>query len=102
MCMDGIITVATAAASAGPEPEMPPITMQTRIATTASPPFFDPTMEDRINTELDALSAVKDTRAKALMLRAQGVSPESMEHLEAILERIRQIEGLDGHEEAKG
>ena len=46
MCIDGIITVATAAASAGPEPEMPPITMQTRIATTASPPFFAPTMEE--------------------------------------------------------
>ncbi len=63
--------------------------------------FFDPTMEDRINSELDALSAIKDTRAKTLMLRAQGVSPQSMEHLEAILERIRQIEGLDDHEQAK-
>ena len=64
--------------------------------------FFDPTMEDRINSELDALSALKDTRAKTLMLRAQGVSPQSMEHLEAILERIRQIEGLDDQEQAKG
>lgn len=52
-------------------------------------------MEDRINAELDALAALKDSRAKSLMLRAQGVSPQSMEHLEAILERIRQIEGLD-------
>lgn len=64
--------------------------------------FFDPTMEDRINSELDALSALKDTRAKTLMLRAQGVSPQSMEHLEGILERIRQIEGLDDREEAEG
>ncbi len=59
--------------------------------------FFDTTMEDRINAELEALTALKDSRAKSLMLRAQGVSPESMEHLEGILERIRQIEGLDGH-----
>lgn len=57
--------------------------------------FFDNTMEDRINEELDSLSALKDSRAKSLMLRAQGVSPQSMEHLEAILEQIRQIEGLD-------
>ena len=64
--------------------------------------FFDPTMEERINSELDALSALKDTRAKTLMLRAQGVSPQSMEHLEGILERIRQIEGLDDREEAEG
>ena len=64
--------------------------------------FFDTTMEDRINDELEALSALKDSRAKTLMLRAQGVSPESMEHLEAILERIRKIEGLDanGHDTA--
>ena len=57
--------------------------------------FFDSAMEERINAELDALSALKDSRAKSLMLRAQGVSPQSMEHLEAILEHIRQIEGLD-------
>ncbi len=59
--------------------------------------FFDTTMQNRINSELDALTALKDSRAKRLMVRAQGVSPESMEHLEGILERIRQIEGLDGH-----
>jgi transcriptional regulator with XRE-family HTH domain len=62
--------------------------------------FFDSTMEERINEELHALSALRDSRAKSLMLRAQGVSPQSMEHLEAILERIRQIEGLDGHGQA--
>lgn len=57
--------------------------------------FFDGTMESQINAELDALIAFRDSRAKGLMMRAQGVSPESMEHLEAILERIRKIEGLD-------
>ena len=63
--------------------------------------FFDTTMEDRINNELDALTALKDSRAKSLMLRAQGVSPESMEHLEGILERIRQIEGLDQGDQSR-
>ena len=57
--------------------------------------FFDDTMEERINAELEALSAVRDPRAKQLMVRAQGVSPEGLGHLEAILEHIRQIEGLD-------
>lgn len=56
--------------------------------------FFDTTMEDKINSELKLLAALNDSRAKSLMLRAQGVSPQSMEHLEAILDRIRQIEGL--------
>lgn len=57
--------------------------------------FFDPTMEERINSELGALSALRDSEAKSLMLRAQGISPQSMEHLKGILERIREIEGLD-------
>jgi transcriptional regulator with XRE-family HTH domain len=57
--------------------------------------FFDSTLEDNINAELQSLAALKDNRAKSLMLRAQGVSPQSMEHLEAILDRIRMIEGLD-------
>lgn len=61
--------------------------------------FFDTTIQNRVNSELDLLLAVKDSRAKSLMLRAQGVSPESMEHLEAIVDRIRQIEGLNTPED---
>jgi transcriptional regulator with XRE-family HTH domain len=64
--------------------------------------FFDSDLEERITAELSALTAMKDARAKALMLRAHGLSPESMEHLEVILDRIRRIEGLDDHGEAKG
>src|SRR6476660_7179247 len=57
--------------------------------------FFDPRMEERINAELGALGALRDTEARSLMMRAQGISPESMKHLKGILERIREIEGLD-------
>ena len=57
--------------------------------------FFDSTVEARINDELEALVALKDSRIRSLILRAQGVSAESMEHLGAILDRIRQLEGLD-------
>ena len=64
--------------------------------------FFDGTMERRINEELDALSAIRDSRARSLMLRAQGVSPKGLEHIEAILEQIRQIEGLDSNGRAQG
>ena len=63
--------------------------------------FFDPTMENRINSDLEALTALQDSRAKNLMLRAQGVSAESMEHLEGLLDRIRQIEGLDNRGPAR-
>lgn len=59
--------------------------------------FLDSTVEERVNDELEALAALKDGRVRSLMLRAQGVSAESMEHLGAILDRIRQLEGLDSH-----
>ncbi len=57
--------------------------------------FFDPTMEDKLNAELGALAALRDSEARSLMLRAQGISPKGMEHLRGILELIREIEGLD-------
>jgi transcriptional regulator with XRE-family HTH domain len=59
--------------------------------------FFDSTTEEQVNADLEALTAVKDPLAKNLMVRAQGVSQESKEQLAAMLERIRQIEGLDSH-----
>ena len=63
--------------------------------------FFDPDLENQVTTELNALSAMKDSRAKKLMVRTQGLSPESMDDLEVIVDRIRKLEGLDGHGKAK-
>jgi ESX-1-secreted protein regulator len=57
--------------------------------------FFDDTLEKQITGQLDALSAIRDERARTLMVRAQGVSPQSMDQLEAMLDRIRVLEGLD-------
>jgi transcriptional regulator with XRE-family HTH domain len=64
--------------------------------------FFDSTLEDRINAEPEALTALRNERTKSLMLRARGVSPESMEHLDAILDRLRLIEGLDHDSDKTG
>ena len=57
--------------------------------------FFDSATEERINADLEALAAIKDRRARNLMVLAQGVSPESMELVEAMLERIRELERLE-------
>ncbi|QDP95353.1 helix-turn-helix transcriptional regulator [Microlunatus elymi] len=57
--------------------------------------FFNPDLEKQVESELNALTAMKDSRAKGLLLRTQGMSPESMEHLSEIMDRIRKIEGLD-------
>ena len=62
--------------------------------------FFDPTMADKINAELEALSALRDSEARSLVLLAHGISPKSMRHLKGILEHLRAIDGLDdgGHD----
>ncbi len=57
--------------------------------------FFDPTMAEKVNAELEALSALRDSEARSLMLLAQGISPKSMRHLKGILEHLRAIDGLD-------
>lgn len=57
--------------------------------------FFDPTTEEKINSELDALVALRDSGAKSVMLRAQGLRPESLEKVQDLLDLIRKLEGLD-------
>jgi len=57
--------------------------------------FFDSTTEDTINANLDTLTALQNDQIKHLMQRAQGVSPRGLTHLQAILDQIRALEGLD-------
>jgi transcriptional regulator with XRE-family HTH domain len=57
--------------------------------------FFDSSVEETINADLEMLSAIKDDRIRRLMQRAQGVSPRSLDHLEGILDQIRILEGID-------
>ena len=57
--------------------------------------FFDSTTEDTINANLDTLTALQNDQIKHLMQRAQGVSPRGLTHLQAILDQIRVLEGLD-------
>ena len=61
--------------------------------------FFEPEVEEQIKEELQTLVALRDTGIRSVMLRAQGISPQSMEHLKALLDRIREIEGLSNHDE---
>ena len=57
--------------------------------------FFDSATEDTINANLDTLTALQNDQIKHLMHRAQGVSPRGLTHLQAILDQIRVLEGLD-------
>jgi len=57
--------------------------------------FSDPEVEAQIAAELSALAALRDSGVKSLLMRTHGVSPRNMEHLGAILDQIRKLEGLD-------
>ena len=57
--------------------------------------FFEAGIEEQINQELATIEALRDCDIKSVMLRAQGISPQGMEHLKALLDRIREIEGFE-------
>lgn len=64
--------------------------------------FFDENLEREVNQQLATLVAMRDARVKNLMMRAQGVSSESLGQIEGILDQIRRLEGLEVADEAKG
>ena len=57
--------------------------------------FFDSTVEARVNENLEELSAIRDSRVKALMRKAEGVSADSLNCVVALLEHLRKLERLD-------
>jgi transcriptional regulator with XRE-family HTH domain len=56
--------------------------------------FFDDEAAARIDAELRLLAALRDTRVRQLALRAVGLSAESLTTIAAMIERVRQLEGL--------
>ena len=57
--------------------------------------FVDDSASAEIEESLQALVAVRDTGVQQLMMRAHGVSTESLSPVLALLDQIRRIEGLD-------
>lgn len=57
--------------------------------------FSDEETERQVTEQMATLSSLRDSGVKSLLMRAQGVSPENVQHLGAILEQIRRMEGLD-------
>lgn len=56
--------------------------------------FFDDAEAARINAELALLSALRDTPVRQIALRANGLSPKSLEAIADMVDRVRQLEGL--------
>lgn len=57
--------------------------------------FVDESAAEEIRESLDALVAMRDTGVEQVMLRAHGVSSESLGSVLTLLDQIRRIEGLD-------
>lgn len=57
--------------------------------------FVDDSVAQEIQESLDALVAIRGTAVQQIMLRAHGVSSESLDSVLNLLDQIRRIEGLD-------
>lgn len=57
--------------------------------------FVDDSVSEEIQESLQALVAMRNTGVQQVMLRAHGVSSESLGSVLALLDQIRRIEGLD-------
>jgi transcriptional regulator with XRE-family HTH domain len=61
--------------------------------------FFDDVTAARVESELDALVALRDSPVREIALRAAGLSAQSLATIREVVERVRQLEGLpdDSH-----
>ena len=57
--------------------------------------FFDDETAARVNAELDLLVALRDTSVREIALRATGLSSRSLATIREVVERVRQLEGLE-------
>lgn len=56
--------------------------------------FLDEEVTDRIDEELEVISALRDAGIRSVALRAAQLSPEGVEALRAMVEHVRRLEGL--------
>ncbi len=56
--------------------------------------FFDDEAAERIDAELDLLTAFRDATVRQIALRSVGLSTESLKTIANMVERVRQLEGL--------
>jgi len=56
--------------------------------------FFDDAETERINAELDLLTALRDAPIRQIALRANGLSAKSLQTIAEMIDRVRELEGL--------
>ena len=57
--------------------------------------FFDEAAADRIDAELDLLASMRDAEVRHVALRASGLSTQTLKAITDMIERARQLEGLE-------
>ena len=57
--------------------------------------FFDDEAARRIDSELDLLASLRDSGVRQLALRAFGLSPETLSSITQMVDRARDLEGLE-------
>ena len=60
--------------------------------------FFDEDTAAQIDAELELLAAIRDANVRSLALRAQGLSPESLDTIAEMIERVRKLRRPAGPE----
>lgn len=62
--------------------------------------FLDPAVEERVNNQLKLLASLRDAGVRNVALRAHGLSPKGLAALEAMIERLRDMEDLHDDDES--
>ena len=56
--------------------------------------FFDDDVARRVGSELESLQRLREAGVQHIALRAVGLSPESMDAVLGMIDRVRELEGL--------
>ncbi|MFF4013134.1 XRE family transcriptional regulator [Streptomyces sp. NPDC001717] len=57
--------------------------------------FFDDEVTQAVNSELALLRALRDTNVQKIALRTAGLSERSLHSISEVIERVRELEGID-------
>ncbi|MBO0805845.1 MAG: helix-turn-helix transcriptional regulator [Nocardiopsaceae bacterium] len=60
--------------------------------------FFDDDASAQVTAELALLTAMKDAGVRDVALRAAGLSPASLDTINDVIGRVRELEGLPPHD----
>lgn len=63
--------------------------------------FFDEEQGKLIGAELELVAAMRDAGVHSIALRANGLSPRSIDAIRGMIESARQLEGLEANEEPR-